>query len=555
MKKILFPLLAGLCMFTACMKDFDEQNTDPYAFKPEYKKADLANIGGYITQMEKSIYFNANNADWDFQIAQNLCADVWSGFMAPPTPFAGGQHNGNYAIQFGWTNFAFGMYNTGIMAPWKKVQEQTVNAEDGAEFPEVYALSLILKVIGMQRSTDCYGPIPYSHFGEGGTSVEYDSQSSIYHQFFKELDEAEKLINGFLSSDRKDANVMKKWDLIFKGDYKKWLKVINSQRLRLAIRISKVEPGLARTEAEKAMSSPAGVITTKSENMTLPTETMKHPLCILAYAYNDIRMSGDMQSILEGLKDPRLPIYFNPAGDIKGAPEYKGKYLGIRQGIDYPSKGQRENFSNLGNAWTMDNMNRTPIVLLGSSEVYFLRAEGALRGWSMGGTPEELYKKGIEESLSYWGLSGADYINDGVSKPIAYVDPTAHKYDMEPASTVTVKWDEGASKEEKLEKIITQKWIALFPEGQEAWSEFRRTGYPRLFPMTVNLSQEISSTIMIRRMRFETNESERNKAGYEKGVQALIQESKGAFKTKGDNEGTQLWWDTNAGAAAGASNF
>ncbi len=554
MKKILFPLLAGLCMLTACSKDFDEQNTDPFAFKPVYKQADLANIGGYITQMEKSIYFNAQNADWDFQIAQNLCADIWSGFMAPPTPFAGGQHNGNYSIQFGWTNYAFGMYNNGILAPWKKVQEQTVTAEK-TEFPEVYAVSLVLKVIGMQRSTDCYGPIPYSHFGEGGTSVEYDSQESIYHQFFQELDEAEKLLNGFLSSDRKEVNVLKKWDLIFKGDYKSWQKVINSQRLRLAIRISKVEPVLAKTEAEKAVASPAGVITNKKESMILPTETMKHPLCVLAYAYNDIRMSADMQSILEGLKDPRLPIYFNPAGEIKGAPEFKGKYVGIREGIDYPSKDQRVNFSNLGPAWTMDNLNRTPIVLLGSPEVYFLRAEGALRGWSMGGTAAELYQKGIEESMEYWGVNGAAYIEDGTSKPTGYVDPTAHKYDIGPVSAVTVKWDEGATDEQKLEKIITQKWIALFPEGQEAWSEFRRTGYPRLFPMEVNLSNDISSTIMIRRMRFETNESERNKSGYENGVQTLIKESKGAYKTKGDNEGTQLWWDTNAGAAAGASNF
>ena len=552
MKKILFPLLAGLCLFTSCV-DFETQNTDPFAVTPAVKQGDLANIGGYITQMEKSIYFNANNADWDFQIAQNLCADLWSGLMAPPTNFAQGQHNGNYAIQFGWTNFAFGMYNNGIMAPWKKIKEQTVDFEDGAQFPEVYAVSLLLKVMGMQRSTDCYGPIPYSHFGEGGTTVEYDSQKEIYHQFFKELDEAEKLLTEFLASDRATVNVLKKWDLIFKGNYQAWLKVINSQRLRLAIRISKVEPQLAQAEAEKAVQK--GVIETKAESMILPTETMKHPLCILAYAYNDIRMSADMQSILEGMKDPRLPVYFSPAGDIEGAPEYKGKYVGIRQGIDYPSKGLRVNFSNLGDAWTMDNMNRTPIVLLGSSEVNFLRAEGALRGWNMGGTPGDFYNKGIQESMDYWGVNGTEYMNDKENHPEAYVDPTNPKYNSEPVSKVCAAWEEDADNEEKLEKIITQKWIALFPEGQEAWSEFRRTGYPRLFPMIVNYSTEISSTIMIRRMRFETNESERNREGYEKGVQTLISESQGAYKTKGDNEGTQLWWDTNAGAAAGQSNF
>ncbi|AVM51816.1 SusD/RagB-like outer membrane lipoprotein [Bacteroides zoogleoformans] len=552
-KKILFPLFAaGLLLTTGCTDNFDEYNTDPYAVKPEYMEADLAYMGGSITQMEKSIYFNANNWDWDFQIAQNLCADIFSGFMAPPTPFNGGKHNGNYFLMKGWTSYSFGMYNGGIMAPWKKVKENTL---DKKEFTEVYGVALILKVMGMQRSTDCYGPIPYSKYGEGGVSVAYDSQKDIYKQFFTELDEAQKLISDFLQSDRKTAKLLKKWDLIYTSDYEAWMKLANSLRLRLAIRISKVDPAWAKTEGEKALSNAYGVIETKAQSMILPTATMKNPLNILAYAYNDIRMSADMQSILIGLKDPRIAVYFSKATDSN--PEINGQYIGIRQGIDYPSKAQREKFSNLGEAWVMDKRNVTPIVLMSDAETYFLRAEALLRGWqpkNASDKVEELYKKGIEASCSYWNVSGGEYIN-GTTQPTAYTDPSDKKedgthntrFDAQPASTVTVKWDENATQEQKLEKIITQKWIALFPEGQEAWSEFRRTGYPRLFPMVVNLSAgEIDSNIMIRRLPFNQDEYKNNKEEVEKALQLL---------GGPDTGGTKLWWDTNAGAADGKPNF
>lgn len=558
-KNIIKSMLLGCTVLatTACTDNFDKYNTDIYGVTPEQLQADLAFLGGNITQMEKSIYFNAQNADWDFQIAQNLCADIFSGFMAPPTPFGnGGQNNANYFLMEGWYSYPFGMYNGGIMAPWKKLKANTIDKDS---YPEVYAVSLILKVMGMLRSTDCYGPIPYSKYGEGGTTSVYDSQESVYHQFFAELDEANKLIKDFLKSDRKNVQMLKRWDLIYKGDYAKWLKVANSLRLRLAIRVSKVDPALAKAEGEKAMKDEGGVIETKRDNMILPTATMKNPLNTLAYAYNDIRMSADMQSILVGLGDPRLSVYFSPATDkmamIDGKP-IEGQYVGVRQGIDCVAKGLREHFSNLGEPWKSENKNITPIVLMSASEVYFLRAEGALRGWDgMQGSVQELYQNGIAASLSYWDLPLGDYLNS-TSKPVGYVDPAKLKpnstehdssYDSAPVSQVTVKWDENATKEQKLEKIITQKWIALFPEGQEAWSEFRRTGYPRLFPMVVNYSAgEIDSNIMIRRLRFAKSEYDNNKTELQKAIQMIGGE---------DKAGVRLWWDTNAGAADNKSNF
>ena len=143
-----------------------------------------------------------------------------------------------------------------------------------------------------------------------------------------------------------------------------------------------------------------------------------------------------------------------------------------------------------------------------AAEGWFLRAEAKLR-WTDAGqqSVKELYEKGIEVSIrnqkSYrqsdaaaaWTekkLTAPDwaaiddaaissYINDDTSSPEGYTDPWKPEYNSDPTTSITVKWDEGASNEEKLERIITQKWIANFPLSTEAWADYRRTGYPKLF--------------------------------------------------------------------------
>lgn len=533
-----YPILIGLIFIIfGCTKDFDEFNIDPYSVKPEYQKGDWFYLGGYITQMEKSIYANTNNDDWDFQIAQNLSADIFSGYLAPPSPFGKESHNANYNLIGDWNRWSFKIYNERVMAPWLELKKLT---KDKNEFLEVYAVSNILKVTAMMRSTDTYGPIPYSKFGGGGVSVAYDSQKDVYTQFFKELDEAQKLLKSFLDSEKKDIKAIKIHDFIYKSDYEKWMRYANSLRLRLAIRVSKVEPNLAKTEAEKAISNEYGVIESNKDNFIISTATMKNPLNILAYAYNDTRMSADMQSILEGLKDPRLGIFFSPATK-EGI---TGKYVGVRQGIDLVDKKLREGYSNLGAAWGKGNENNNDICLLNAAEVCFLRAEGVLRGWNMGGkTAKEFYEDGIKLSFRYWDAGESTEYIEGTSKPIDYIDYANAKYDAKAASTVTVKWDDTANKEQKLEKIITQKWIAIFPDGQEAWAEFRRTGYPKQFPMVANYSAgTIDSNIKIRRLPFSQDEYRDNQAEVEKAKSLL----KGP-----DNGGTSLWWDTNNGT----SNF
>ncbi len=115
--------------------------------------------------------------------------------------------------------------------------------------------------------------------------------------------------------------------------------------------------------------------------------------------------------------------------------------------------------------------------------------------------------------LAQWGVEGQfdAYKNSSTAKPAPYVDPfngTNSVLAGSPIlSTVSPKWNDAGSTDQKLEQIITQKWLAIFPESQEAWTEFRRTGYPKLFPVVINNSGGvIPAGQFIRRINFALSE-------------------------------------------------
>ena len=178
----------------------------------------------------------------------------------------------------------------------------------------------------------------------------------------------------------------------------------------------------------------------------------------------------------------------------------------------------------------------TPVQIMTAAEVYFLRAEAALRNWAnAGGDAETLYNQGITTSMEQWGATPGAYLTDNTSTPAGFADPKNAANNAPSPSAITIKWDNAATPEAKMERLITQKWIAMFPEGQEAWTEFRRTGYPKLFPVVNNFSGGvIKSDVQIRRLPFPQNEYNTNSAEVTKAISLL----KGP-----DNGATRLWWD------------
>ena len=254
----------------------------------------------------------------------------------------------------------------------------------------------------------------------------------------------------------------------------------------------------------------------------------------MAYNFNagEVRMGATMDCYMNGYSDPRLAAYFVPASS-------DNKYHGVRLGVHNMNPAR---YAGIYNSNLNIDRATTPIVWMTAAEGFFLRAEAALRGWNMGGTARAYYEAGIRASFSENGVSGEDaYINNSTLKPTRYVDRTGGSNSMAAPSTITIAWDDEADFETNLERIITQKWIAMYPDGCEGWAEFRRTGYPRLLPVVSNDSQGLIDTrVQVRRCPFPVQEYNTNQAVVQAAVELLDGEALGGGQ---DNGGTRLWWD------------
>jgi len=507
-------LIAGF-LFQSCTKDFDDINTNPYGISDKQLEADFKLVGEPFKQAQMNIY--TITPVWVMQLQQNLLGDVYSGYMMPPTPFRGNNNNMTYALVDGWNGFVWSVGYGSVMAPLANSDRKG----DG-KFPSFEAWAKIIRVEAMHRVSDIYGPIIYSSYGKpnDNNQFDYDCQSKVYDEFFKDLTSAVEVLTPYAEGD--SAQQFATFDLAYGGNYTSWIKFANSLRLRLAIRISKVDPARGQAEAEAAVNHSIGVMTGNIDNFFIQNQSgLSHPLNIINNAWNDVRMGAPMDSYLSGYNDERIGKYFQTS-DIS-----PNEFVGIRQGIDIVAKVDYQGFSKLAEFGAVQ--------LMTCAEVYFLRAEGALRGWDMGGSAQEFYNSGITTSFEQHGLDASGYIVDNTSTPADYTDAFNADNNRTAASDITIQWNDGDNFERQLERVITQKWIAVYPDGQEAWSEFRRTGYPKLFPVSVNNSNgTISTEDFIKRVNFVEAEYQTNPDGIATAVSCL---------NGPDNGGTNLWWD------------
>lgn len=478
--------------------------------------------GSYLTGMMQSIIKGC--PQWWQQLQQNLNADIYSGYMSTGTAFNNGVNNTNYFMMDGWNNFVANTPYDYVLNPWLDVKKETIDKEK-----ELYALSLIIKVMAAHRLTDVFGPIPYTQLGTS-TSPAFDSQETVYKAFFSELKTAVDILT---DAEDKDPGIDQKkfapYDVsTFGGDFKSWVQLANTLRLRLAIRISNADANWAQTEAEAAVNHKYGLLES-TPFAVLCGDCGAHYLFTISRGWNDILLNADMECYLNGYKDPRAAKY----ALLATAPaDVKGKIKGIRNGIDVLNKNYK--------GYSLLNFNAADrIVLMTAAESYFLRAEGAIRNWNMKGSAQNFYEQGVTKSFDQYGAGGvATYLTDDVLTATDYVDPVTPAYSASKPSTITIKWNDGDTFDKKLERIITQKWLAIFPDGQEAWSEFRRTKYPKLLPILVNNSNgDVPEGSFIRRLPYPSYFSSSNPKG--------VSEAVSKYLNGADKMGTPLWWDKN----------
>jgi hypothetical protein len=408
--------------------------------------------------------------------------------------------------------------------------------------PEWKALAQIMYAYSMHQLVDFFGVMAYHDYRAQKITppLTYQTGRECYELILTDLDEAITT----LKNRKPTVEALKRVEGVVGGysnlQWQNWVRFANSIRLRMALNMVKADPAWARTVAEQAVNDEIGLIT---EDFGYPIiENAQHPLYMISTIWNDSRLGASLENILKRYQNPLLEKWFdkNPhairaksGGALMLNP--RREYVGIRQGVQmYPNSGNTAGYGAFS-AFRNQFMTRTYFKV---AEVLFLKAEGALRGWNMGGTAKTFYEQGIQQAFNDYAVQGfEEYMQRETVEHIDYEDYYVPEFGIQGRVTVGVKWNEEDHQEIKLEKIITQKYIANFPMGAEAWTTFRRTGYPRLFPVPERYKWTYDNSfdveLQIRRLPFsEQTETDRLNVSY---VEQALGDRNAA--------GTRVWWD------------
>lgn len=462
-------------------------------------------------------------------------------------------------------------FNPGPFSSYEIVKNAIVpliNHPQIDSIPEIKAINLLLFDFSSQEVADLYGPLPYVDYKANVTTnpFTYNDLRTIYVNIEANLDTIVNCLKYF-DANRPDwykqqvHNVLFRYTMVTQDWWQNregmesWIRLANSLKLRMAMHMVKVDPELARKWAEEAVAD--GVIESSDRQVMLQPMMIgfTNPLLEVVNSWGDLRLSASFESMLKSLNHPYVgnvfaknsdPLINKSTGEVMAA---DSSVVGIRSGVATGIGQSYANNPQIGySALNAENIANAPLYIMKWSEVDFLRAEGALRGWDMGGSAEFFYNRGIENgylldpmvvgSGDWYTEAMAEYMSQEEATPFTYHDPLGDSPDMASVTTIGVKWNEADDLETKLEKIITQKYIALFPYSYEPWVDLRRTGYPKLFPVlnTQDGDGSILEGEMIRRMPFPGTDDASLLDIQTSGLNALG----GA-----DEQATRLWWDVN----------
>ena len=483
-------------------------------------------------------------------------------FTIPHKDFMYGTHTSTYDLSAEFNGNALGAYAMAKEAFIPLLHHPMVDS-----IPEIKAINLLYYSLIAQENADLSGPYTYLEDKSNHDYPRtYNDLRTIYHDIVATLDNIVDCLNYYETRPNwykeKITDLLWEYHQTYPGAYisgdtsmNSYIKFANSLKLRMAMHIVKVEPETAQRWAEEAVAS--GVVENADEQQGLfpIISGFTHPLLDIANSWGDLRLCASFESLLMSLDHPYTKYLFLPNNNDIPNPK-TGEVLasgtrivGIRAGTlvgdgQVYALNKRQAYSTFDNG--VMNGSLPPLYFVKWAEVDFLRAEGALRGWNMGGTAQEFYERGIRNAYLEDPLIGAPQYTELVDAymaqevPIEYiqVDPMGDGPDWPSVTTLGVKWNDADDNETKLEKIITQKYIALVPLSTEAWTELRRTGYPKLFPVlnTDDGDGSIEQGDMIRRIPWAPKDPTVRENINSTGIPAL---------GGPDKQATRLWWDVD----------
>ena len=316
-----FTVAAGT-MVTSCTDNFDNLNTNKYEVDPETLPFEAQFV-------EPITYVYAPQQNM-FQFWTNLSIDLFSGYFMTPHNF-GGNGNVDYNLN---RNFCKGMYENFNLHIFNNTR-RLIKSCDEKGLVDYAAIMRVVQVYGLSTMTDTYGPVAYQSVLDGNdVSFYYDSQENIYNSMFALLDEA---ISGFKNGTSSPAD-MQQFDYWCQGNHELWIKVANQFKLRLAMRIVKVNPTLAKQKAEEAV---AGGVLTAADKDILIDQGLSNELTRM-FEWGDCGVNANLVTIMDGYKDPRIALYLTKnTSDIKDGDKVliakDTRYLGVRGGCNRTS--------------------------------------------------------------------------------------------------------------------------------------------------------------------------------------------------------------------------
>lgn len=560
-----------------------EGGEDGLVVAADYKEA----AGMFLTAQRKLQAIDDGVAQpHEYQAKNSLYIDNFAGYTAGTQRF-GGNLPSTYRY--------FKEYAEGPKYAFFKVAQSALPVVRSAEklgLKEIGAMCSILYSYAALELADTYGPFPWTDYknDKQESPLTYTPVKEIYDSLFVDLKKAEAVLADFTnaSQEHKDSinNLLLGYDRLFVKNgapvpfttlndlstakdapsnddliVDSWRRFANSIRLRMAVRMSNVDPTRAKEEAKAAYES--GLITS-TVAFNDPSVSM-HPLHAIFETWNDTRINASFENILKRLQCPILQQLFTTnIGDIKNpegtvALAANSEIVGVKTGIPLTDRDDSNQYTRF--SITSQQFKMLPVTMFKLSEMWFLLAEANLRWDDVVASvkPIKFYMNGVKAMFVDFGLKESDastYMRTTEALDVDYYDyslnPSSPLYKTEGLVNIGVKFD-STDEKELLEMIITQKWIANFPSSMEAWNDLRRTGYPRIFVQTTDIGDgTIESGKIIRRLPWD--ESDVAMAGdiISSGLGALAQDNE--KYNNGNYMNTRLWWDVDDPSGLGDNN-
>jgi hypothetical protein len=505
----------------SCKKDFVSINTDP-------NHITAANINfGYLftnSQLITSGNSDANGyEDWRNNLIYSACMIQ---HLSSTTGYWDGDkylYNASYNSAYWDDQFPNSVTNI--------VEVVTNTRKDSVNQWNFYNIARIFKVLIFQRMTDMYGDCPYSQAGlgyiSGITSPKYDKQQDIYMDMLNELQTAAANL------DPSKPNTVGSADLLYAGDPNEWKKFAYSEMVRIAMRLSKVDPADAQKWVQIAVQG--GVMAGNADNAVVQHQNVSGTpvpngtgLILIGNDPNAYRLSETFVNYLKGTGDPRLSylgtVCANPNDATQLGDTTFADQLGQPNGFDPPGSGSaydlstaanwpgNQNLYSVVNRYTFSRLT-APTFFLTYGETQLLLAEAANRGWVTGTTDATYYANGVTGAMLMLGAQA------GAGPSQASITAYLAANPFNPADA--------------LEQINDQYWVASFMDENESFANWRRSNFPTL--TAVNYPGNVTNGTIPRRFTYPQGEASTNATNYSAAVSGL---------NNGDKMSSHVWWDS-----------